>query len=55
VDIGLEKLAGEDCNNVISQYSQEVAKKHMVAQGYTMGDMVTKEDGTVEMVFNKYY
>lgn len=51
---GLEKAAGRGLTQLASAYTQEVTKKHMLMQGYTYGGAKTKQDGTIEMVFNKY-
>jgi hypothetical protein len=50
---GLQKLAGNNCSNIVKGYAAEVAKKKMVAQGYTCAQ--TKlPTGEIKLVFTKY-
>lgn len=51
---GLEKVAGKDCFKLVQSYAGEVAKKHLISKGFTMGKTKVTADGTVEMVFNHY-
>lgn len=50
---GLQALAGDGCSNVVKGYVAEVAKKKMVAQGYTC-TQTKLPTGEVKLQFVKY-
>lgn len=50
----LEKVAGKGLGLLTQGYVKQVAKKHMLMKGYSMGSTKVKADGTIEMVFTSY-
>lgn len=50
---GLQKLAGDNCSNIVKGYVAEVAKKKMSMQGYTC-TQTKLPTGEVKLQFTKY-
>ena len=51
---GLEKVAGKDCSKLVQSYASEVCKKHLKAQGYSLGTTKLNDQGEIEMIFTQY-